>query len=421
MLQSYRDLFDTLNDKGVKYCIYKGLDHLDEDLSGQRGDIDILVERDTQAFDQVAKDLKFLRVKRSFNWPRFYVKRDVETGQFCLLDVDCAIPFGPKPQTPYRFKINWADIRVTQYKGINVLNEVEFKSLSAMLKILRNEDPNYNMNQLKPRGFFEEVLLNATIRTSHRTLAQTLKRALFGTKIHTNLMVCKQSTLFYLHRAIHLLARTMGRPAYPIRRKGKIVAMIGVDGAGKTSGIDAILNDPFYKSTGIKRIYFGCNEYWIPGILTLNYKVLQIPILNLIVKTILSFDRQTRVLRAVYYKYLGNIVICDRYYYDDDISRKIIYQQEQGKRTLRAFKRRFGGYLKPYLLAVPDLTIFLDVSPDVAYERKQDFSFEEMKYINFIYKDYMKSRPEVQRVNADQPQITVHKQIFLLLSSILPQ
>ena len=58
----------------------------------------------------------------------------------------------------------------------------------------------------------------------------------------------------------------MKYPSNKIRNRGFLVAFVGVDGAGKSSTVEYIENLEFFKNTGIKRVYFGNNEYWIPGL-----------------------------------------------------------------------------------------------------------------------------------------------------------
>ena len=51
MLEIYKNLFDQLNNSKIAYSVYKSLNHLDEDLNGIRGDIDILLnEKELSGF-----------------------------------------------------------------------------------------------------------------------------------------------------------------------------------------------------------------------------------------------------------------------------------------------------------------------------------------------------------------------------------
>jgi thymidylate kinase len=98
---------------------------------------------------------------------------------------------------------------------------------------------------------------------------------------------------------------------------------------------------------------------------------------------------------------MGNIVIADRYYHDNIIGQ--IMNEDKGKK--KSFLKRI--YQKLFqvntIILKPDLTIFLDVSPEVAYNRKQDYSYETMLKVNQAYKNYMYNREEVTIIDADKP------------------
>jgi thymidylate kinase len=64
---------------------------------------------------------------------------------------------------------------------------------------------------------------------------------------------------------------------------------------------------------------------------------------------------------------------------------------------------------------IPDLAIYLDVSPEVAQSRKKEYSFEKMVELNSMYKEYMAERAECVFVNADQNIESVYKTIIGLI------
>lgn len=68
MLEIYKNLFDQLNDNKIAYCVYKSLNHIDEDLKGERGDVDILLnENDIDSFDSIAFNNNFFKVQKKIN------------------------------------------------------------------------------------------------------------------------------------------------------------------------------------------------------------------------------------------------------------------------------------------------------------------------------------------------------------------
>ena len=61
------------------------------------------------------------------------------------------------------------------------------------------------------------------------------------------------------------------------------------------------------------------------------------------------------------------------------------------------------------MLINPDMVIFMDVSPEVAYSRKKDFSYDQMLKINKAYKQYMYSVNNVEVIDCDQEhEIVLH-------------
>ena len=95
--------------------------------------------------------------------------------------------------------------------------------------------------------------------------------------------------------------------------------------------------------------------------------------------------------------------------YDDEIGR-IQNKEKSNKKPLikRIYQKIFGVKM----WKKPELTIFLDVSPEVAYSRKQDYSFEKMLEVNKDYKDYMYKVYGVKIVNADQNQEKIYSEII---------
>jgi thymidylate kinase len=212
-------------------------------------------------------------------------------------------------------------------------------------------------------------------------------------------------------RSPHGARRTRGS----WRARGAIVAFIGVDGAGKTSAIHNLLSDPGYHIAHAKRIYFGSAEYWIPGLFWLYRRINIIPVLRYFPIFIMQIDRQLRVFLAMYYKYMGNIVLCDRYYYDDIVGHRLAID---GVKSL-PFSRRLKTFLRPRMVWRPDLTIYLDVDPAVAYRRKQDYPFEHVERATDLYRKVMAAFPEAVFVDANRPGPEVQRDITRHLEWVL--
>ena len=360
MLDIYKKFFDDLNEKEILYCVYKGLEHLQEDLKGARGDIDILLsEKDFEIFDTIALKNNFFKVKTQ-EQPYYYMGIDELTHKFVMLDVSTYIQFGSKPYKPYSVHLDMDKISLNKvFDRVQVLERVDY--IPQVEKSARLEFKQ------KYRSFFGKL---------------------------------------------KAIARRLKSPSYKIRDKGFLVAFVGVDGAGKSSTVEYIQNLDFFKFTGVKRIYFGSNEYWIPGLRYMLKKEFNNKYMRLLLSSFISIDKQLRIIKALYYIYMGNIVLADRYYYDNEIGREMHKDKPIKKSTFRSFYRFI---FEVRMLKKPDLTVFLDVSPEVAYARKQDYSYEKMLEVNRAYKEYMYKVDGVKIVNADEEQSKVYSEIVALI------
>lgn len=426
MLEIYKNLFDQLNDSGIAYIVYKSLNHLDEDLNGGRGDIDILLdENDIDSFDSIALNNNFFKVQKKEK-PYYYMGIDKVTHKFVMLDVNVQVQFGPKPYKPYNFSIEVDKLSYRmKYDRVKILDladyiplmfimrvaslserEQDLIELQELIKVHKIEN-SYILSILKEKFSLDWNIVSQDILKSRSW--QELKEK-YLTKVIRNSnqnskLVFKQKFKF-LFGKIKGIQRKVKYPSNKIRNRGFLVAFVGVDGAGKSSTVEYIKNLNFFKYTGVKRIYFGSNEYWIPGLLYLLKKEFNNKYIRLILSTFASIDKQLRIIFALYYMYQGNIVLADRYYFDNEIAR------EMNKNKNRSMLRKiYGAIFDVKMLKKPDLTIFLDVSPEVAYKRKQDYSFETMLSVNKAYKDYMYKVAGVKVINADKLQSEVYTDV----------
>lgn len=429
MLEIYKNLFDQLNDNKIAYCVYKSLNHIDEDLKGERGDVDILLnENDIDSFDSIAFNNNFFKVQKK-DKPYYYMGIDKVTHKFVMLDVNIQIQFGPKPYKPYSFfiEVDKFSSRI-EYDRVKVLDLVDYVPLMFIMRVAslseREQDlielqelikvhkieNSYILSILKEKFSLDWNIVSQDILKSRSW--QELKEK-YLTKVIRNSnqnskLVFKQK-LKFLFGKIKGIQRKVKYPSNKIRNRGFLVAFVGVDGAGKSSTVEYIENLEFFKNTGIKRVYFGNNEYWIPGLQRLLKKEVKNKFLKLLLGTFSLVDRQLRILIALYYMQLGNIVLADRYIYDDEIGR-VQNKEKSNKKPL--IKRIYQKIFAVKMWKKPELTIFLDVSPEVAYSRKQDYSFEKMLEVNKDYKDYMYKVDGVKIVNADQNQEKIYSEII---------
>jgi len=430
VLKIYEKLFKELEKNKVDYCIYKSLNHLSEDLNGDRGDIDILIDtKNLNGFENILNTNKFKKdMKNSF--PIYYFGFDKDTHKYVMIDVDNKIRLGEKPYRPYFCFIDVEKIKKELKNSIWILAKEDYIPLMFLQRVTALSPKQKDLIELQEllvnkhnvkSGYVCSIIENM-LDISWEEIETDIKDAkkwdILQKKYKKNILNSVQvdyKLLFQqkFQKVINLVIKVKNKllktPPYKIRNQGYLVAFIGVDGSGKSSTIDYLLSLDYFKITGIKRVYFGNNEYWIPGLIwglqNVKNKWLQI-----FFTLLAHIDRSFRSLIAYYYIKRGFIVVADRFYYDDFIGYEMT--KKNVKPTKSIFKKFYRYILKPRLWIKPDVTIFLDVSPEVAYSRKQDYPFEVMLEVNKAYKKYMSNVDNVVVVDADKEQKIVYDKVI---------
>lgn len=427
MLSIYKNLFTELNSNKIKYCVYKGLNHLTEDLDGERGDLDIIIEdQDKTRFLNIAHEHNFLISK--VNNDHFYLFAiDLPTQKTVMIDFSTKIYAGPKPFKYLWMKLDFNKIKINT-DIVPILSKNDYTLLMFLIRIMSRSEKREDLLELKDlihnSELNESYLMNSINHHSGKSSEDligditnannwdSLKEGYSSElkKIYTyRFSVYLNSKIPIFFKIKQKVKRLLGFPSYRVNKRGRLIAFMGVDGAGKTSAVDYVLNLDVMKHTGVKRIYFGSNEYWIPGLHFLLIKSQNWPSLfRLPIGTLSLLDRQFRSLNLIYHLMLGKTVLADRYVYDEFIGRKLQVQDGYSPTFLKRIYRKVFGIK---MLIKPDLTLFLDVSPEVAFQRKQDYSFEHMLKVNQAYKDFFYKMPSVQIINCDQDHETVLENI----------
>lgn len=427
MIKNYKDLFRSLNKGDIKYAIFKGIDHLSDDLFEGKGDIDLIInKKDIIEFDLIAKKNGFFKTKGLTKVTNKYYSLDLEKKKLLMLDVFFELPLWINKHSNITLKVNLDDMCIDRLNfadtSIQILSEEERYIHNRLYYLLKENSDTAD----KP--LFESIKLNNEFSTSSlgkailaigliRETVASKKDAINELKEKTKLI---NGLSFNKLQITDLFARKVKRgfgfPANP-SHSGMLVAFVGVDGAGKSTLIDQIISNTFFQSIGIKRIYFGHNEFRIPFILKL-YKLLasspKLSSLRVFPAVIMNVERRFRLLKANYFIKMGNIVVCDRYFYDDEV-----YYRDLNTQNSKGMKGFFEKFLRMRVKRIPDLTFYLDVSPDVAYSRKQDFSYEQMKEVNSNYKNYIRTKDEVTFINADGPPNAVYSSVVEAMFSNL--
>lgn len=416
MLNICKKLFDALTNNSVRSFVYKGLEHLEKDLLGDGGDIDLFVEEhDLIKFDEIAKKAGYAKVKETPTGI-FYYGLDFKTTKASLIEVVSSIPLGKKPYKKLLIDMVYADFQITahpKFKNINVLNDIDYVKL---MLIIRSSEESLSSGEVQPiiklrKSDFDikrklDSLLVGLFGSNFYCSNHDVEEEHFIEKYHKqkSTMLCKnnnlQASIPTLYKVFTKIKLLLGFPFFKKRRFGRLIAFVGVDGAGKTTVTSRIEKMDYFKAFSLKTMYFGNNDYWIPGLSSIaklsHYKLVAIP-----VSLIARVDRQLRIFIALFYMLQGRDVLADRYYYDDLYTLKFNENKEK-PRLLDKLKWKLMQVLSVRMIYTPDKTLFMDVSPQVAFSRKQDYAYEKLEKTIDGYRSLLYSRAEVVRINADE-------------------
>jgi thymidylate kinase len=422
MLTEYKNLFDHLNEKKEKYIIYKSLNHLKEDLNGERGDIDILINN-LKYFEHIVRRNGWIKIIKK-DYPFYYFKLSKNTN--LMLDVDNKIRLGEKPFRPYYFLIDIDRLQTVKFENTRILSNEDYVPLMFLMRTTSASDKKENLTELQNLiratsvdGYMKELIERVT--NAHWAkiekdilqantwvdLKEKYKKTILKNSQVNYVLLLKQKMHLLISKFYSVKKRVFKTPSYRVREKGYLVAFMGNDGAGKSSTIEYIQNIDYFKYTGIKMIYFGNNHYVLPFLNQVMKRHYRNKFFRLILSLLASIDKQMRSIIAKYYISVGYIVLADRYFYDEMMA--IEYTKVRSPHNI--FKNLYKWLTAPRIIIKPEITFFLDVDPEVAYKRKQDYAYEIVVDNIQRYRQYLSTVDKVERIDANQQQEKVIRDV----------
>jgi thymidylate kinase len=297
-----RELFATLESRGIRYCHWKSNLRLRAGLEG-RTDLDLLIaRRDAARFRETlfARDLKLLVPDPSSTFPavEHYLGFDRESGRLFHLHVHYQLVLGEQITKSYRLPIEGRILLQTQLMDdVRVPTpelELIILSLRALLKY-RDRDVIKDVLGIRSRGIKQEMLEEVEFlhaRTSRAALLRALdevRDVVPATAVMRFLEVARGGarsgyTLYRLRAAARRSLRPHRRhgelqarfryarevwkrssvpgprPARPRKMQlangGLTVALVGIDGAGKST-LQRELSSWLGWKLDIRQSYFG--------------------------------------------------------------------------------------------------------------------------------------------------------------------
>jgi thymidylate kinase-like protein len=348
-------VFRQLEEAGLAWCLLR-----DPRPDGSSGDIDLLVDReDFRRFSQILGHCGFVRVWRGPGTHVTFVGYDEIGDRWARLDVVTDLAFGSKRAFRTHLEMECLARRAKDGHIARLSPEDEFWALLLHFLLDKGAVPSRHqarLQELAPavttNGSWAQLIqgLCASGWTTHR-IVECVKEEqwvhLKGLAVHLAGTWEKQHLLEVKGRAlINAVSQRAARVAKILRRPGVSVALLGSDGAGKST-LSLEISKTF--TVPVRIVYMGQKRSQPPAPFSL------VPGLGLAYKLILQWMRW---LAGMAYRRRGRVVIFDRYSYD------ALYPKADGLR------RRTARWLMAYTCPPPNLTILLDASPEILHERK---------------------------------------------------
>lgn len=394
----YISFFNILNKKGIKYSVLRNYKSLPLNTGGS--DLDLWV-----AHEDGTKTIEILKtVTIETNSKLVSVLEDNKCPKYCFLNTEYGaqidlflgdIPY--QHNTMIEAKVVENSRRL--YNNIWVMDDT-LSDLIALLKEIINNgrvQEKYIIPIEKNKNTYTEDYLKSKL-----TLFSPLFISLLSSSI-------KNSSIQINTKQIHRLGRSSLGKKYTINSlkklwriahpPGYVIAVLGTDGSGKSTIIDAItpiVEEAFHK--GI--IYNHLRPNWLPelGVLLGKKKktdktiIVSNPHAEKASGIVGSLMRWFYYLQDYIWGYLriiwpvihtkAKVFIFDRYYYDNYID------QRRARTSLPRWVFKIGELFVPR----PDLILCLGGDPAKIYERKPETSLEEVTRQTNVLKTFCSSK-----------------------------
>jgi len=448
-LNSIKSLFKELNEQEIRYCIWKGSTRLHYAAQG-RSDFDLLVDsRENERFKEILQkhDCKQMLSPPTKKLPDVedYLGCDKKTGQCFHVHVYYQLILGENPLDSYRLPLGEKFLAATGTKnGFKVaspemeilvrvlINVLEYRNRDAIKDSLSIRTPGISSKALQ---IFEDLLK----QTNFEQISEVLKSEVHflsshqiikflkivsssprdGFQVYRIRQALRKELVTYQlsgHSPIMSWFRNNGK--LPTKKKlvsgGFVVALIGADGAGKSSMVENIGNWLSWK-LDVQHCYMGLGQRlsfisrqtqsfarFFSRLTNASISVLRHQRwLPKKLKKIYNFTydiHHVTVAMTRYYRYLaakkkamdGVIVLCDRYPLNG-IHQAMMNSKRapmDGPRIAWKYNGEKIGRLTNCLakleqkfytkISPPDYVLLLKVSREFALKRKPDHAIEEI-------------------------------------------
>jgi thymidylate kinase len=394
-----RKAFWALDEHAIRWALLRGLSELDQ----PSGDVDVLADARADQLDAALRTAGFARIgARGHGTHRFYFAYDARGDCWLKLDVVTDVTFGRYQQ----FETSVAPLLLARREragAVTVLHPHDaFWHLllhhvlsTGAVPVRRHGD----LQELAPRAWGGGALEDLA-RAVHPRAAGALRDAVGGGDWASVVRLGRGLRRAWYLRAGSSLALRSARqrlerhlPARGAARQGMTVAVLGPDGAGKTT-----LARGLASSTALpaRYVYLGV------------WRALRFESqLRRILGARLAVRLATLVAKAIVIgaeRRLGRLVVLDRYTADVDLPSADL-----------DLKGRISAALVRRTNAEPDLILLLDGPAELMYERKGEHGVPELQAWRDAYRAMGERFPQMVVVDASLPVDEVRREATKLV------
>jgi thymidylate kinase len=395
-----RAAFAELDARGAPWALLRDADK----VSAPGRDVDILISGDAlERVDGALDAAGFVRMPvNGHGSHRFYVTYHSDDGRWIKVDAITEVAFGPTEELA-------TDVgpvllaRRERIGALSVLHPADAFWHLALHHLLRDGGiPDRRRDQVAskvrfaspsdPLGALVDGIYSGMARSIPDLVARGDWDAAAARGHELRRAWERRARLSATRRlAVHRVGRRI--PAVG-RHLGVTLAVLGPDGAGKTSLANALLTTV---PLGTRYVYLGM---WRPS--RLRDALRHLPGARL---ALVATKLAAKSALISYHRSLGRIVIVDRYSYDADVP--------SAKGT--DWRARISAPVLKRITRDPDLIVLLDAPAEVMYARKGEHDLQELRRLRAGYLALADRDPRVVVVDATQPREDVTGQVSALL------